>query len=347
MASPSEPAALSDAWRALVRTIVGEPELTSAEVAARSGVELEQARRLWRALGFPPAAEDERIFAQSDVAILQGVHRLLADQGNSLDAVLQLTRVTGQALARVAEAQVAANAERLKVLHDEGFAQGDEAKAAVDEVSAAVLNLEPFLAYVWRRHLLASLVRFAATAAASPGAGNVLAVGFADLVGFTAISQQMDESELAAMVDRFEALAYEHIPERGGRVIKMIGDEVMFAADDAALAAEIALALREAYAGDEELPEVRVGLAIGPTLSWEGDLIGPTVNLASRLVNIARPGTVLISDELATQLQALPAVAVRRLRSIRLKGLGRVRVWALQRSTPVAPPERRRRFSRG
>ena len=86
--------------------------------------------------------------------------------------------------------------------------------------------------------------------------------------------------------------------ERGGRVVKMIGDEVMFAVDDGAFAADIAIALVEALVRDPDLPGVRVGLASGPTLSWEGDLYGPTVNLASRLVNIARPNSVHISDEL-------------------------------------------------
>ena len=110
----------------------------------------------------------------------------------------------------------------------------------------------------------------------------------------------------------------------------MIGDEVMFSADTPAIAAEIALALVDAYAGDAALPELRVGLALGPVLSFEGDLFGPTVNLASRLVNIARPGTVLISDELAVRLHDAPAFTLRSLRPLRLKGIGRAHVWVLR-----------------
>jgi adenylate cyclase len=134
------------------------------------------------------------------------------------------------------------------------------------------------------------------------------------------------------MVDRFEALAYKHIPERGGRVVKMIGDEVMFAVDDGAFAADIAVALVEAYARDPALPGVRIGLATGPTLSWEGDLYGPTVNLASRAVNVARPNTVLVSDELGTQLKDDPRFDLRRLRAVRLQGIGRVQLWVLRRA---------------
>src|SRR5262249_2169573 len=136
--------------------------------------------------------------------------------------------------------------------------------------------------------------------------------------------------ELTAMVDRFEALAYEHIPERGGRVVKTIGDEVMFAVDDGSFAADIAVALVEAHARRTDLPDVRVGLAHGPTLAWEGDLYGPTVNLASRLVAFARPATVLVSDALGQDLREAPGLTLRHLRPVRLQGIGRVRSWVVR-----------------
>jgi adenylate cyclase len=111
----------------------------------------------------------------------------------------------------------------------------------------------------------------------------------------------------------------------------MIGDEIMSSIADSIVAAEIALALVEAYVGEPSLLDVRVGLAVRPVMSWEGDLFGPTVNLASRLVNIARPGTVLISDELGNQLQGRPSFTLRHLRPVPLKGIGRVRLWVLRR----------------
>jgi len=202
--------------------------------------------------------------------------------------------------------------------------------ALVNELQPLLPTIEPFLSYVWRRHLMAAVFRLAAGGNADTTRAGVLAVGFADLVGFTAFSQQLDEAELAAMVDRFEVLAYEQITRHDGRVVKMIGDEVMFSTDAPAGAAEIALALVAAYAGDAALPEVRVGLALGPALSFEGDLFGPTVNLASRLVNIARPGTVLISESLAERLRDVPAFTLRPLRPLRLKGIGRALVWVLR-----------------
>jgi adenylate cyclase len=321
--------ALPDTWRALSRTLLGDPEFTGPQVAQQAGVDIEHARRLWTALGFSPVPDDRRVFTRSDVAMLAGVHRLLDDLGGAADVLLQLTRVTGQALARVAEAQVAATAAQLEASHT-GAVPDQLVNALVNALQPLLPTIEPFLSYVWRRHLMAAVFRLAAAGNADTTRAGVLAVGFADLVGFTAISQQLDEAELAAMVDRFEALAYEQITRHGGRVVKMIGDEVMFSADVPAGAAEIALALVAAYAGDAALPEVRVGLALGPALSFEGDLFGPTVNLASRLVNIARPGTVLISESLAERLRTVPAFTLRSLRPLRLKGIGRALVWVLR-----------------
>lgn len=108
--------ASSDTWRALARTLVGDPEFTSAEVAAQAGVDIEQARRLWRALGFPPVSEDARIFTHSDVAVLQAVGALRTQTSIEPEIILQLTRVTGQSLARIAEAHLAAASDRPDVI---------------------------------------------------------------------------------------------------------------------------------------------------------------------------------------------------------------------------------------
>jgi adenylate cyclase len=317
----------------LQRLLIGKAELTPHEVAAGANVEIEQARRLWRALGFPPVPDDQRFFTHSDVQMLRAACALIEQEGTDPKVLLQLTRVTGQSLARMAEAQIAAMSDRLEKAA--GHLQGPELAAAVEAILPGV---EPFLRYVWRRHLLAALRRFITGLHDNGSEAHVVAVGFADLVGFTAISQQVDEHQLAEIVDRFEELAYDHVAQGGGRVIKMIGDEVMFAADSALDAARIALDLARVYSSDDKLPEVRVGLALGPVLSWQGDLFGPIVNLASRLVNIARPGTVLISEELAKVLGGNPSFTVRTLRPLRLQGLGKVTFAVLRPPLPQDQP---------
>jgi adenylate cyclase len=316
-------------WQPLTEALLGKAEFTAEDVARAAGVAIEHARQLWRALGFPPVPDEERVFTRSDVEILRAVRVLSETQSTEPGDQLTLTRVIGQSLARVADAQVTIAATHLDWLPPEQAADKVTVTELIGRVTALAPSLEQFLGYVWRRHLLAAVLRASATPTATD---RTVTIGFADLVGFTAFSQALDARELAAMVDRFEAIAYEHIPERGGRVVKMIGDEVMFAVDDGAVAAEIALSLVEALARDARLPDIRVGLSSGPTLSWEGDVYGPTVNLASRLVNLARPRTVLVSDDLGHQLRDHPAFTLRHLQPVSLQGIGRVRVWVLRRA---------------
>ncbi|MEO8606094.1 MAG: adenylate/guanylate cyclase domain-containing protein [bacterium] len=324
----ADAAALAQIAARLAEALFGPPTLSRRQIAQQAGMDVVQARRLWQALGFPPVPDDEAIFTPADAAVLSSVRSLITLRGTSEDTVVQQTRVMGQALSRVADAQVAATLERVTALSPEGDTPV-ALSAALQAIVEQAPQFEQFVVHAWRRHLLAAVLRLAATPSLSE---HALVVGFADLSGFTAFSRSIDVQTLAVMVDRFEALAYEHILERGGRVVKTIGDEVMFAVDEARPAAEIALALVEAYGRDAELPNIRVGLAMGPVLAWEGDLYGPTVNLASRLASFARPGAVLLADGLGDQLRDEAAFDLVHLRPVRLKGLGAERAWVLRRT---------------
>lgn len=205
----------------------------------------------------------------------------------------------------------------------------------VSRAHRLVPAVESLLTYSWRRHLAAALGRALYRPGTEDGDERALTVGFADLVGFTALSQRLDIRELAATVDRFENLAYAVAAGHGGRVVKVIGDEVMFVADDPTAAGRLALEI-PAQCEDEGLPNVRVGLASGPALAWEGDYLGPTVNLASRLAAVADPGTVLVSEAVRDELAGDPAFEVHAVRARRLKGLGRTPSFVLRRSVVPA-----------
>lgn len=117
----------------------------------------------------------------------------------------------------------------------------------------------------------------------------------------------------------------------------MIGDEVMFVIDDPGRGVELALALAEAYADDELLSDVRVGLACGPVLAKDGDFYGPTVNLASRIVNVARPGSVLASGRVRRGLPDDDRFDWRTIRNRYLKDIGRIDLHVAQRRLAADP----------
>jgi adenylate cyclase len=160
-------------------------------------------------------------------------------------------------------------------------------------------------------------------------------VGFADLVNFTALVRRLSERDLARLVSRFEALSADVITAHGGRLIKTVGDEVLFSTVGAAPAAAIALDLVEAMTQDELLPDVRCGMARGPIISRLGDVFGTTVNRASRLTAVAQAGTVLVDATMARELASLSGFELTGQRRRILRGVGPVTPSLLRRATSV------------
>ena len=319
--------------------VPGQSTYTQAEVAEKAGMPVELSKRFWRALGFADVAEDARVFTDVDVEALLTVSGFIQVGLMDPEVAVQMSRVVGSSMARIADAQLglrADSAERTDVPDAQDF--------LAITVAAALDSQARLLEYVWRRHLQAASLR--AVMAAGASGGLELTIGFADLVGFTALSQQLEQRELAALVTRFETVAYDTIAAHGGRIAKMIGDEVMFVIDSPTEGVLLALDLAEAYASDDVLSDVRVGLACGPVLSQEGDFYGPVVNLASRIVNIALAGSVVISDQLHDAVADDDRFAFRSLRFRVLKDIGRVRLWVVRRPSEESAGGRERRAER-
>jgi adenylate cyclase len=163
-------------------------------------------------------------------------------------------------------------------------------------------------------------------------------VGFADLVDSTSWTLHLDVTLLSRALTRFEATASEIVVGREGRVVKLIGDEVMFVANDAVAAVDIALALISAFASDDVLPPVRAGVATGEVLARDGDYSGSVVNLAARAVKIASPSTLLVDDTTRDALHDCETLSVSDARSYSLKGLAQpVQLSQVTRVTDRAP----------
>jgi adenylate cyclase len=309
------------------------PRLTAAEITSEAGIDLDLARRLRRAMGLPDVPEDEPAFFEEDLDALYRVKRLM-DQGLNSGEVLHLARTLGLETSRMADAVVEFWADRLDEPGD-----GDPVDGSLFGPTP-LDDLEKVVGYLLRRHLLDSVVRrLGATMATEPR--PAIAVGFADLVGFTSLSEQLSERETGEMVETFELLATDVIVGGGGRVVKMIGDEVMFSADPDQVG-EIALALAETFQSPD-LPSVRVGVAAGSVVAQSGDLYGPVVNLAARATMVARPGTVLVSPNLAETLGRDPRYTVKSLQMRRLKGIGPTVLSVLRRAGAEVRPRTTRR----
>ncbi len=323
---------------------------TPGQVWDSAGIKEELAERLWRALGFPDADDDVASFTDQDVEALRIVNGLVVLGLASEETAVQMTRVMGSSMARLAEALVAAT-DAGDVDHPPVFLtapDGDRLAFAQELAFASEVvlpNMERLIVYSWRRHIQAA-TRRRATMLRDRSGGDTslpeLTVGFADMVGFTALSQQLSGVELARVVDRFEELAHDTVVRGGGRVVKMIGDEVMFVTERPLAGAVIALDLVEAYADDDLLSDVRAGLATGPVLARDGDFFGSVVNRAHRIVNIADAGSVLVSPEVRRAVGERADLEWQPLKSRELKDLGRIDLFALsRRGAPALTDERR------
>jgi class 3 adenylate cyclase len=271
--------------------------LTFEEAAARSDITVEQARQIVQASGSPPAAPEEQVFTEADVDSFF-VFRFAADMFG-WPATLQFTRVMGASLARIAEAAVSlfqVNVESRIV----GDAAGELALAQANlEATRGIDGVVTVLGTLFRQHVEAATQWSRSARAVGQPLGTArLAVGFVDLVGFTPLSLELDVTGLAALVEDFEARAADVVVAHHGRVVKLIGDEVMFAAVDPGLACEIALALVDEFR-DSDAVTPRGGLAYGVVVSRGGDYYGPIVNVAARVAQLAVPDEILVTDDVA------------------------------------------------
>jgi adenylate cyclase len=315
------------------RAILGErPGLRGSEIAAAAGVSLDKARRLWRALGFPDAAH-QRAFTRADRDALALVAKAVAETDIDFETMLRLTRAVGQTVARLADWEVATVSTAV-----EGFAARDGTspdlrRASVQLIEDLSPHFDDLLVYSWRRHLAAAVERIEAFAATEDEAMTEATVGFADLVAFTALSNELDEHELGDLVEIFETRCADVIADHNGRVIKTLGDSVLFLEADPVQAIDIALDIITVVGRDERLPDVRLGLATGPVVLRMGDVYGPPVNLAARLTTVARRNRVIIDDRTA-DLLPVADFETRPLPARPLRGFGDVEPVTVRRTRP-------------
>lgn len=334
--------------------IGGDRRYSARELSAHAGISLEMVLGFWATLGLPHADPDDRVYTERDADAVDRAASLVRDFGLDLHTVVSVTRALGH------------TSDRLVLWQVEALVEDMTARYELDDASARLLVLdrlvdlapllEAQLLHSYRRQLAAIAGRYAAEFGeiGDPGPDRAAlplarAVGFADMVSFTRRTAGLGSTDLSMFVQRFEAAARDVVVDRGGRVVKTIGDAVLFVADDPATGAMVATGLADVLGRELDVDQVRtvgglaegargvtpvrVGLVWGRVLSRFGDVFGPSVNLAARLTDIAEPSTVLTDPGTAAVLEKDGRFVLEPCGERELQGLGVVQPVRLSPAT--------------
>jgi adenylate cyclase len=315
-----------DVAASVERQLWGEPELTAEQIAEETGVPVESLVEWHRALGVSTVAPDTVAFDRGD---LEAARRLKAlfDAGVPEETLHDVIRVLGVGMGRFAEA-----VRDMWVQTFAGEDPDDDAAQRLGEMGQQFLPVgTELIAYTFSLHLR-EILRHDTTglAARAPGGGRMVdvAVGFADIVGYSELGEQLSSDEMARVADRLTDKAH-RVAEPPVRIVKTLGDGVMLASSEIEPLLHVLLDLAETPGDD---PPVRGGLAFGPALHRMGDYYGHTVNVASRVAQRARPGAVLATQEVRERSDdgfdwssAGPK---------RLKGVGTLETFRCRRGAP-------------
>jgi adenylate cyclase len=252
--------------------------------------------RIRRQHGLPEPDPEDRVFSDEDIEAARST-KLFLDAGFDEERIIEITRVLGEGMGRLAATITAAFVETFLQAGDTEDQVAQRFATLADQLTPA---LTPILVAGFKAHLRDSvqrgmLGRTELETGDIAGAQEV-AVCFADVVGFTRLGGQVEVRELGTVAGQLAHLAASVI-EPPVRLIKTIGDAAMFVSPEAGPLVKVALALVEAFER-EELPSLRAGIAWGPALIRAGDYYGNSVNLASRVTGIARPGSVVCTQEI-------------------------------------------------
>jgi adenylate cyclase len=307
--------------------VLGGPRrYTQTELLAKTGMDPDIAARLWRSMGFAEVGPDEVVFTDGDREAVAQMEVLRAEGLVPDDVQEAVIRTIGQAMAGLADWQV----EMLYQLLDSGPTDVDEAQI-IDLGSRLLPMIQQMQTYIWRRHLAATAGRLLTHLPEEADTRN-LVVGFADMVGFTRTTRRLTPAELTSLIDGFQSVAVEVVSGQHGRVVKTVGDEVLFVTEDAANGAEIALQLLERVAENKTLPELRIGLAYGSVVTRYGDVYGEVVNIAARLTTHAKPGRILVDRNFAGALEGDQGFRLRQRRPLSVRGYRHLQPWGLTRA---------------
>lgn len=314
--------------------------VSARETAEAHGMDLELLQRLQRAIGLARVDDpDAAVFSRADAEAAARVQRFV-DFGLDPDNLVQAARVLADGLSGAAEVM---RHTTLAAVLTPGATELETAKrsrALLDKIAPLLGPMVTDLLLVQLRHMMeteAVTARERAAGATLPGARQIT-VAFADLVGFTRLGEQVSPEQLEQLANRLADLGHE-VAVPPVRMIKTIGDAVMLVCPDPAPLLTAVLRLVEVAETADDLLRLRAGIAAGSAVSRAGDWFGSPVNLASRVTGVARPGTVLVTDDVHDAISDIGDDGGFRWSfagARRLKGIGdEVKLY---RARPAEPP---------
>ena len=313
----------------------GPATLTVDDLAQMAQTSSEDVREFWVAMGFPSPGAEEKVFTENDARLFIEWSKFIASGAIDQATARSLLRANSHLADRLGLWQVEALVE--DAMRRYGLDDTAARMYVLDHIRERVDMFDELLRHSWRRQLDALLKRMDHEIATRGHEGLQprfplnRSLGFVDMVSYTSSSTILG-GRLVDLIGRFEQLSRDAVTDAGGRVVKMIGDAVMYIADDLETGLRVAVSLIEQLGADDQMLPVRASFVRGDVFSRSGDVFGPTVNLASRLVDIAPVGKILMDPTTAAAIAAGKAgmeYDVEEFPSATLRGFGTISPYLL------------------
>ena len=283
----------------------GRPEYSLRAAAEELGVPVADLTHAWSALGLTATDTDQPVFSRADIDGLAAWVAMSSAVG--AEPTLTLLRVLGASMARLAEAGSTAIRLGLPDIQMDHTRDELTTARAYRAVGEFIPRLAVLMDAVFRHHTISARTYFEGVIR-DASASVICGIGFADLTGFTSLTQRLSPTELSNLLVEFAGAVSDVVHADGGRVVKFIGDEVMWVSSTPEVLAKVALDLVDHPGAREASLQVRAGLGYGSVLAIGGDYFGNAVNLAARLVGAAAPGQILASSDVRDELFDWPAI---------------------------------------
>jgi class 3 adenylate cyclase len=316
---------------------------TFGQLSESTGIPMDLLKVVREAVGFADPQPEDRV-REDELSIVQTIELQLS-KGFRPVVIERWLRVCGDSLRRLAETETDWWRTEVELpLLEGGMSTAQMLEAQADFGS----QIAPFMEQVvlaiyhgqqehaWSQSALEDVEGALERAGLLSRLHRPPAVSFLDITGYTRLTEERGDAAAADLADKLATLVRRSSQEHGGRPVKWLGDGVMFYFGDPGQGVLAALDMVEGVA-TQGLPPARVGIHAGPVIFQEGDYFGRTVNIAARIAEYARPGEVLVSEEVVDSADGTP-VTFTEIGPVELKGVsGAPRLHTARRGTTAGP----------